>query len=75
MELIEISHPLKDHYLTNLRDKNTDFDTFRDSASKLSYFLVVEATKHLTTLSKEKIHHLQRLKVYKSKIIRLRFLF
>ena len=53
MELIEISHPLKDHYLTNLRDKNTDFDKFRDSASKLSYFLVVEATKHLTTLSKE----------------------
>ena len=53
MELIEISHPLKDHYLTNLRDKNTDFDTFRNSASKLSYFLVVEATKHLTTLSKE----------------------
>ena len=53
MELIEISHPLKDHYLTNLRDNNTDFDTFRDSASKLSYFLVVEATKHLTTLSKE----------------------
>ena len=53
MELIEISHPLKDHCLTNLRDKNTDFDTFRDSASKLSYFLVVEATKHLTTLSKE----------------------
>ncbi len=53
MELIEISHPLKDHYLTNLRDKNTNFDTFRDSASKLSYFLVVEATKHLTTLSKE----------------------
>ena len=53
MELKEISHPLKDHYLTNLRDKNTDFDTFRDSASKLSYFLVVEATKHLTTLSKE----------------------
>ena len=53
MELIEISHPLKDHYLTNVRDKNTDFDTFRDSASKLSYFLVVEATKHLTTLSKE----------------------
>ena len=53
MELIEISHPLNDHYLTNLRDKNTDFDTFRDSASKLSYFLVVEATKHLTTLSKE----------------------
>ena len=38
MELIEISHPLKDHYLTNLRDKNTDFDTFRDSASNYLIF-------------------------------------
>ncbi len=48
MELIEISHPLKDHYLTILRDKNTDFDTFRISASKLSYLLTVEATQHLS---------------------------
>jgi len=48
MELIEISHPLKDHYLSILRDKNTDFDTFRISASKLSYLLAVEATQHLS---------------------------
>ena len=48
MELIEISHPLKDHYLSILRNKDTDFDTFRISASKLSYLLAVEATKHLS---------------------------
>ena len=48
MELIEISHPLKDHYLSILRNKETDFDTFRISASKLSYLLAVEATKHLS---------------------------
>ena len=48
MKLIEISHPLKDHYLSILRNKDTDFDTFRISASKLSYLLAVEATKHLS---------------------------
>ena len=48
MELIEISHHLKDHYLSILRNKDTDFDTFRISASKLSYLLAVEATKHLS---------------------------
>ena len=48
MELIELNHPLKEHYLTILRDKNTDFDTFRISASKLSYLLAVESTKHLS---------------------------
>ncbi|MEC7926265.1 MAG: uracil phosphoribosyltransferase, partial [Actinomycetota bacterium] len=53
MELIELNHPLKEHYLTILRDKNTDFDTFRISASKLSYLLAVESTKHLSLKVKE----------------------
>ncbi len=53
MELIELNHPLKEHYLTILRDKNTDFDTFRISASKLSYLLAVESTKHLSLKAKE----------------------
>ncbi len=53
MELIELDHPLKEHYLTILRDKNTDFDTFRISASKLSYLLAVESTKHLSLKVKE----------------------
>ncbi len=53
MELIELNHPLKEHYLTILRDKNTNFDTFRISASKLSYLLAVESTKHLSLKVKE----------------------
>ena len=53
MKVIELDHPLKEHYLTILRDKNTDFDTFRISASKLSYLLVVESTKHLSLKNKE----------------------
>ena len=53
MKLIELDHPLKNHYLTILRDKNTDFDTFRISASKLSYLLAVESTKHLSLIEKE----------------------
>jgi len=53
MKLIELSHPLKDHYLSILRDKETDFDTFRMSASKLSYLLAVEATQHLSIKNTE----------------------
>ena len=48
MELIEIKHPLKEHYLSILRDKNTDFETFRICASKLSYILAIEATKKIS---------------------------
>ena len=47
MEIIELEHPLSQHYLTILRDKNTTFETFRLAASKLSYLLIIEATKEL----------------------------
>ncbi|MGI9599893.1 MAG: uracil phosphoribosyltransferase, partial [Candidatus Actinomarina sp.] len=47
MEIIELKHPLSQHYLTILRDKNTTFETFRLAASKLSYLLIIEATKNL----------------------------
>ena len=47
MEIIELKHPLSQHYLTILRDKNTTFETFRLAASKLSYLLIIEATKDL----------------------------
>ena len=47
MEIIELSHPLSKHYLTVLRDKTTTFETFRLAASKLSYLLIIEATKQL----------------------------
>ena len=41
------------HYLTILRDKNTTFETFRLAASKLSYLLIIEATKNLQLDNKD----------------------
>ena len=49
MKVIEISHPLKDHYLTIIRDKETDFENFREYSSKLSYLLFIEGTKNIST--------------------------
>ena len=53
MEIIELEHPLSQHYLTILRDKNTTFETFRLAASKLSYLLIIEATKELDLKDKQ----------------------
>tara|TARA_Y100001973_G_scaffold102706_1_gene168300 strand:+ start:390 stop:1010 length:621 start_codon:yes stop_codon:yes gene_type:complete len=52
MQVIEISHPLKDHYLTIIRDKETDFENFREYSSKLSYLLFIEGTKNISTKTK-----------------------
>ena len=52
MQVIEISHPLKDHYLTIIRDKQTDFENFREYSSKLSYLLFIEGTKNISTKTK-----------------------
>ena len=46
MQVIELSHPLKNHYLTILRDKNTTVEDFRAYASKLSYLLILEGTRN-----------------------------
>ncbi len=53
MEIIELKHPLAQHYLTILRDKKTTFETFRLAASKLSYLLIIEATKNLQLDNKD----------------------
>jgi len=53
MQVIELSHPLKNHYLTILRDKNTTVEDFRSYASKLSYLLILEGTKNISLLNKE----------------------
>lgn len=52
MQIIEISHPLKDHYLTIIRDKATNFENFREYSSKLSYLLFIEGTKNISTKNK-----------------------
>ena len=52
MQIIEISHPLKDHYLTIIRDKETNFENFREYSSKLSYLLFIEGTKNISIKNK-----------------------
>ena len=53
MKIIELEHPLSKHYLTLLREKDTSFEIFRSAASKLSYLLIIEATKNLKIDQKE----------------------
>lgn len=50
MNLTVIDHPLTRHYLTTLRDRDTDPDAFRAAARRLTYTLVLEATKSLKPL-------------------------
>ncbi len=52
MQVIELSHPLKDYYLTILRDKNTTVEDFRTYTSKLSYLLILEGTRNISLLKK-----------------------
>lgn len=47
MNLTVIDHPLTRHYLTVLRDRDTDAQEFRAAARGLTYTLVLEATKRL----------------------------
>jgi len=47
MNLTVIDHPLARHYLTVLRNKDTDPQQFRAAAKGLTYTLVMEATKRL----------------------------
>ena len=47
MSLIISSHPLACHYLSILRNKDTDATCFRTTTNKLAQILIVEATKEL----------------------------
>ena len=40
-----VDHPLAQHYLTNLRDRTTEPQRFRESARRLAYLLVFDALK------------------------------
>lgn len=54
MNLTVIDHPLARHYLTVLRDVQTEPEDFRNAARRLTYALVMEATSrfplHKTTI-------------------------
>ena len=52
MQVIELSHPLKSHYLTCLLNENTNREEFRAYATKLSYLLFIEGTKNISLKEK-----------------------
>ena len=47
MNLTVLDHPLTHHYLTVLRDAQTGHEEFRSAARRLTYGLVMEATKRI----------------------------
>lgn len=47
MSVYELKHPLIEHKLTNLRDKNTDTKHFREILNEVAGLMVYEATKGL----------------------------
>ena len=51
MNLTVIEHPLAQHYLSILRDHTTRPEDFRNAARRLTYVLVLEATKNLRVRS------------------------
>ncbi len=52
MELHVLDHPLVDHKLTVLRDKNTPSSTFRELVSELVMLEAYEATRNLDIVDK-----------------------
>ncbi len=53
MSVTVVSHPLAQHYLTILRDKETATPLFRETARRLAYLLVAEATADLPTVHRQ----------------------
>jgi len=47
MRFMTLDHPLAKHYLTVLRDRDTEPEEFRNAARRLCYSLVMEATRDL----------------------------
>lgn len=50
MPLKVLDHPLADHYLSTLRDRRTQPQIFRQTAQRLAYLLVAEATADMETV-------------------------
>ncbi|HEU4749545.1 MAG TPA: uracil phosphoribosyltransferase [Acidimicrobiia bacterium] len=53
MPVTQVDHPLAQHYLTTLRDRTTATPLFRETARRLAYLLVAEATSDLPRAQKE----------------------
>ena len=53
MELHVLNHPLVEHKLTVLRDKNTPSSTFRELVSELVLLEAYEATRNLSVADRD----------------------
>lgn len=53
MALTELQHPVVNHWMTRLRDRTTKPDEFRVICKRLTWFLVIEATRDLPTKTKQ----------------------
>ncbi|MDH3469799.1 MAG: uracil phosphoribosyltransferase [Acidimicrobiia bacterium] len=65
MDLTIVEHPLAAHYLTRLRNKETNPEQFRAAARRLTYLLLVEATRESSTMEIEVETPLETTKGYK----------
>lgn len=64
MDLTIVEHPLAAHYLTRLRNKETNPEQFRAAARRLTYLLLVEATRKSPTKEVEVETPLETTKGY-----------
>jgi uracil phosphoribosyltransferase len=53
MPLTILDHPLANHFLTQLRDRNTGSSEFRITCHRLTTFLIIEATKDLPVVPRK----------------------
>lgn len=64
MGVVEIKHPLIEHKLTYLRDKNSDTKTFRENLNEIAKLMVYETTKELELEEIEVETPIQKTKAY-----------
>lgn len=60
MAIFELKHPLIQHKLSNLRDKDTNTKIFKESLNEITSLMVFEATKDLTLKEIETITPIQK---------------
>lgn len=64
MSVIEVNHPLIQHKLANLRNKNTDSKLFREALNEIAGLMVYEVTKDMALEEIEVETPLMKTKAY-----------
>ena len=64
MAIVEVNHPLIQHKLTFLRNKDTDTKTFRETLNEIAGLMTYEATKELKLEETEVETPLMKTKAY-----------